>query len=99
MAPLLDSGMPVLVYNGDKDYICNKNGAEAWTNGLVWAGQKTLQNAAYEPWQIDGKVVGQTKRSHNLTVVQVFEAGHMVPMDQPEVALALINQFIEHKTI
>ena len=36
LAPLLDAGMPILVYNGDMDYICNKNGAEAWTNALVW---------------------------------------------------------------
>jgi cathepsin A (carboxypeptidase C) len=27
LAPLLDSGMPVLIYNGDKDYICNTVGA------------------------------------------------------------------------
>jgi len=23
LAPVLDAGLPVLVYNGDKDYICN----------------------------------------------------------------------------
>lgn len=27
LAPLLDAGLPVLVYNGDKDYLCNINGA------------------------------------------------------------------------
>lgn len=38
LAPLLDAGLPVLVYNGDKDYLCNINGAQMWTDALVWKG-------------------------------------------------------------
>jgi len=33
---LLDHGVRVLVYSGDKDYICNWRGGEAWVNGLEW---------------------------------------------------------------
>jgi len=33
----------------------------------------------------------------SLTFLQVFEAGHMVPMDQPAAALALLNTFIENE--
>ena len=39
LAPLLDSGLPVLIYNGDKDYICNWYGARDWTDALVWNNQ------------------------------------------------------------
>jgi len=35
---LLESGMQVLVYSGDKDYICNWRGGEAWTAKLDWTG-------------------------------------------------------------
>jgi len=38
LAPLLDAGLPVLIYNGDKDYLCNIVGAEMWTDALVWKG-------------------------------------------------------------
>ena len=40
LAPLLDAGMPVLIYNGDKDWICNWRGGQEWTNALVWTGQQ-----------------------------------------------------------
>lgn len=33
---LLNAGLPVLIYNGDKDYKNNWRGAEAWTRALVW---------------------------------------------------------------
>jgi cathepsin A (carboxypeptidase C) len=39
LAPLLDKGVPILIYNGDQDYICNWIGASYWTNALVWEGQ------------------------------------------------------------
>lgn len=31
---LLDKKIKVLIYYGDKDFICNWMGGEAWTNGL-----------------------------------------------------------------
>lgn len=39
LAPLLDAGVPVLIYSGDMDYICNWMGGFDWTNALVWDGQ------------------------------------------------------------
>jgi len=33
----------------------------------------------------------------SLTFLQVFEAGHMVPMDQPAAALAMLNTFTSNK--
>jgi cathepsin A (carboxypeptidase C) len=39
MTSILESGVEVLVYSGDKDYICNWRGGEAWTNAVSWSGQ------------------------------------------------------------
>ena len=41
---ILEKGVEVLVYSGDKDYICNWRGGEAWTNAVDWSG-KTDFNA------------------------------------------------------
>ena len=41
---LLNSGVSVLVYNGDKDFICNWRGGEEWTKALVWDHQDEFIN-------------------------------------------------------
>ena len=33
---LLENNVNVLVYSGDKDYVCNWRGGEKWTNNLKW---------------------------------------------------------------
>lgn len=38
LAPLLDDGIPILIYNGDQDYICNWVGGLAWVEALQWSG-------------------------------------------------------------
>jgi carboxypeptidase C (cathepsin A) len=47
---------------------------------------------------VDGEAAGEYKKTDNLTFLRVFDAGHMVPMDQPKVALEMLREFI-HKEI
>lgn len=47
---LVSKKLNVLVYSGDKDYICNWRGGEAWTNAMVWPGQKDFVNQKYNDW-------------------------------------------------
>lgn len=35
---ILAKGVDVLAYHGDKDFICNWRGGEAWTNAVEWPG-------------------------------------------------------------
>lgn len=42
----------------------------------------------------DGHKYGKTKSSGNLTFAEIFAAGHMVPMDQPEASLDFLNKWI-----
>ena len=51
LAQLLDNDIPILIYNGDKDYICNWIGGLKWTNALEWKGKDDYNNARIEKWR------------------------------------------------
>ena len=96
---MLESNIRVLIYAGDCDFICNWMGNKAWTLALEWTGQKDFNSA-------DDKEIGYgvvrkavaAEGTGSLTFLQVYEAGHMVPMDQPKNALSLFNTFIQDKS-
>jgi len=94
---LLHDGIEVLIYAGDCDYICNWLGNKAWTKVLQWDGTKEFNNAPDNDWQMDGKAVAKLRAARGFHFMQVFEAGHMVPMDQPAVALAMVDAFVSGK--
>jgi len=91
---MLHDGIDVLIYAGDCDYICNWLGNKAWTQKLKWNNATDFNNAEDKEWQIDGKTVAKHRNAANFHFMQVFEAGHMVPMDKPAESLAMVNAFI-----
>lgn len=93
---LLESDLPVLIYAGDKDYICNWLGNEAWSRELEWSGSKGFQNADVKSWKtLNSKTkAGTVQNSDHFTFLRVFGAGHMVPYDQPEAALDMVNRWV-----
>jgi cathepsin A (carboxypeptidase C) len=104
---MLESGIRVLIYAGDVDFICNWMGNKAWTQELRWSGKEEFNAAGDNKWMYakDGQTVegGMARTGHaahgegSLTFLQVYEAGHMVPMDQPQAALSLLNTFLTNK--
>lgn len=55
---LLEKGIPVLIYSGDQDVVCNWLGGNEWTYHLKWSGQNKFQNQKPEKWMVNGKYVG-----------------------------------------
>lgn len=94
VAYLLDNGTPVLIYAGDKDYICNWLGNQAWVNALEWSESVKFQAADMKPWVVNGKEAGQVKNAGPFTFLRVYDAGHMVPYNQPEHSLAMVNNWV-----
>lgn len=84
----------LLIYYGDQDYICNWYGGRKWTHELVWASQEGFKKAPMKDWTLNGKHLGEFKLFDNLVFLRVFDAGHMVPLDQPEAALKMLDQLI-----
>jgi len=100
--PMLAAGIDVLVYAGDQDFICNWLGNEKWTLKLPWAGKEQFNAAkktgfvvkGKEVGNMDGKEVGELRSHENFHFLRVYQAGHMVPMDQPEAALGMLNHLL-----
>ncbi|EJK62148.1 hypothetical protein THAOC_17255 [Thalassiosira oceanica] len=95
VADLLNDGVPALIYAGDVDFICNYLGNKAWTYELEWKHKAEFQAAEDKDWN---NKAGLSKTAYGLTFLQVFDAGHMVPSDQPAHALEMITQFIQGKS-
>uniref|UniRef100_K3XA24 Carboxypeptidase n=1 Tax=Globisporangium ultimum (strain ATCC 200006 / CBS 805.95 / DAOM BR144) TaxID=431595 RepID=K3XA24_GLOUD len=98
---LLDlANIRVLIYAGDADLVCNWYGNDAWTKALSWT-HKTDFNAAKEhPFHVhltsDETIDAGTVRAfeNQLTFIRIFNSGHFVPLDQPNVASDMITRFL-----
>ncbi|KAG3088627.1 hypothetical protein PI125_g18284 [Phytophthora idaei] len=105
VADLLNDGsIRVLIYSGDADLVCNWRGSEAWTKQLKWKHQQDFNDVKEHDFQVAGEIDtidAGSVRSHNnqFTFIRVFKAGHMVPKDQPTIALEMINRFIKNQSL
>nr|POF23920.1 carboxypeptidase y like a [Quercus suber] len=97
LVPGLLEEIPVLIYAGDADFICNWLGNLAWTTELEWSGHKDYKAAPYEDLTLlaDKETkVGSIKSSGNFTFVRLHAGGHMVPHDQPLASLDMLNRWL-----
>lgn len=89
VAKLIAAGKKVLIYNGDKDYICNWVGGEVWVKEMEWEHKDEFNNLEYEDIGY-----GHSLRLKNFEFLRILDAGHMVPMDQPENALKMLDRLV-----
>jgi cathepsin A (carboxypeptidase C) len=94
LVPGILEEIPVLIYAGDADYICNWLGNQAWSNQLEWSGHDGFSKAEIKDLVVDDEKYGKVKSSGNFTFMQVFQAGHMVPFDQPKPSLDFYNRWL-----
>jgi carboxypeptidase C (cathepsin A) len=94
---LLTKKIPVLIFSGlDDGKDTNFIGVHEFIEQLQWPGKKHYEHANTLPWSTpdDHEVVAYTKSGRLLTWAKVRKAGHMVPLDQPKVAL-LVEQYVK----
>jgi len=96
LVPGLLTQIPVLIYAGDADFICNWLGNLAWTNELEWPGQAAYQKEEMQDLVLsdNDKKIGGFKSSGNFTFIRLHAGGHMVPHDQPEASLDMLNRWL-----
>lgn len=88
----------VLFYNGQFDLICNHIGVERALFKLDWTHADAFRRAHYRPWLRHSRAArpaGHLLAVPRLALLLVVDSGHMVPMNQPEVALDIIFNFIK----
>jgi carboxypeptidase C (cathepsin A) len=66
-----------------------------WVDRLRYSKIDDFKKSLFSAWKVKGKVVGSTKSAGILELRIVNNAGHLVPMDCPEVALDLVTSFVE----
>lgn len=94
IAEVLESGVPVLHYAGDKDFQCHWLGYNAVSNTIDYSEKENFRASEFGPWISSGEELGQIRGYGNFTFVKVYDAGHMVPHDQPKAALELLNTWL-----
>lgn len=90
--PALLEELPIILFNGNRDIICNYMGTEGFINTLTWGGATGFSgDVDVLDWVHDANVAGYIKTERNLTFINVFDASHMVPFDKPDVSRALMD--------
>lgn len=98
VAKLLDRGVHVMVISGLNDgKDTNFLGARRWISKLIWQKGGRFRRAESEKWRVDGSVLGYRRRGGGLTTLNVLNAGHLTPRDQPRIIDAL-RQFMASAT-
>lgn len=94
---LLESGLQVILFNGDQDIICNNMGVESLISELSWGGEKGFSDQVqyydwvYQPDGADGTPAGFVKYDRNLTFISVYNASHMVPFDNGPISRGIVD--------
>eukprot|EP00579_Thalassiosira_antarctica_P008250 CAMPEP_0201879332 /NCGR_PEP_ID=MMETSP0902-20130614/10241_1 /ASSEMBLY_ACC=CAM_ASM_000551 /TAXON_ID=420261 /ORGANISM="Thalassiosira antarctica, Strain CCMP982" /LENGTH=656 /DNA_ID=CAMNT_0048407131 /DNA_START=25 /DNA_END=1995 /DNA_ORIENTATION=+ len=95
----------MLLFNGINDLICNHVGNEQLLDVLPWSKTSQYTQQTRHAWEsgvdaslknnyIPGRPDGYIKQFDNLSFLKILESGHMVPMDQPAVALAMMKTLL-----
>lgn len=96
---LLEAGVPILLFSGAKDFICNHIGTENLIANMEWSGGKGFELspgvwAPKQKWDFEGELAGIYQEARNLTYVLFYNSSHMVPYDYPRRTRDMLDRFM-----
>jgi pimeloyl-ACP methyl ester carboxylesterase len=98
LVQLLHAQIPVLLFSGQFDVICNHIGTQRMLDKMEWNGNAGWRAAKSAVWSADGKdPSGYIKSYQNLNFLSVLDSGHMVPLSKPKESLDMIRRFVQGK--
>ena len=96
---LVDAGIRVALWYGDKDWVCNWFGGEDLSLGLNITVAEQFAKAGYASMMVDGAHHGDTREYGTYSFTRIFDAGHAGPFYQPEAGRAFFERVITGKDI
>ena len=99
MLPEILKEVPIVLFSGAKDFICNHIGTEELINNMEWNGGKgfELSPGTWAPrrdWTFEGEPAGIYQEARNLTYVLFYNSSHMVPFDYPRRSRDMLDRFL-----
>ena len=98
LLPGIVEQVPILLFSGAEDLICNHMGTESLIKNLEWNGDKGFEtNGEHAPrrnWTFEGEDAGFWQEARNLTYVLFNDASHMVPFDWPRRSRDMLDRFM-----
>lgn len=86
--PEIIAQVPVVLFSGDQDLLCNHIGTEMLIDRMTWNGGKgfelspgSKEMAPRRAWTVDGMEAGFWQEARNLTYIRFYNSSHMVPFD------------------
>ncbi|TFK57058.1 alpha/beta-hydrolase [Heliocybe sulcata] len=94
--PHLLSTLPrgITLWHGLDDAILFSLGDRITIQNLTWNGVQGFQSPPSTPLLLDGTQKGIYHSERNLTYIEVNSAGHMIPEDQPQLALHVFESVL-----
>jgi len=88
----------VLIYIGQLDCLIPSKQVHDYMRTLVFPGALEYKTSKRYKWMVGDTIGGYVRTGGHLTDLVVRDAGHMVPLDQPELGWDLIDRFIKNKS-
>jgi carboxypeptidase D len=91
--------VPIVLFSGAEDLICNHLGTEALIGNMEWNGGKGFETApgTWAPrrdWTFEGEPAGFWQEARNLTYVLFYNSSHMVPFDYARRTRDMLDRFM-----
>jgi carboxypeptidase D len=90
--------VPVMLFSGAEDLICNHLGTESIIKKMEWNGGKGFDAKGVETprlnWIVEGESAGYWQAARNLTYVLLKDSSHMVPFDYPRRSRDMLERFM-----
>ncbi|EOO00356.1 putative carboxypeptidase kex1 protein [Phaeoacremonium minimum UCRPA7] len=98
--PELLTEVPITLFSGAEDLICNHIGTESLISNMQWNGGKGFELspgnwAPRRDWTVEGEPAGFWQEARNLTYVLFFNSSHMVPFDYPRRSRDMLDRIMK----